>query len=339
MNAENAEIFIEGGQTPQVMTALTDNGDHIVFNSSGELWSRKSGFEADVKPNGLATGGKVTAAASGTNDLIDVASMYVYLAGVKTLVSAATDETITRATPTDTHLISSVTITDAGAIAILAGADGTSFSETRGANGGPPWIPTGSVEIAQVRLSSSIAAAIVADDIYDTVNTHTERYAYPVWEDKIVRVEDRIIGLAGVDFSSALPLIHSDDAGSTTVGKKVFASWYEPDFVKVPISSDFVLPETSHSTSSKQVYQKTLGSTSSSIGQGSFTAIMNDGISDHIIGLKDGTLWFKFKQDELKDPYLLANGKFGMARTYPAGDDISAACTISPTEAGVEVIS
>lgn len=339
MNSANAVVSIEAGQTPQNMTALTDSGDHLTLNSTAELWSRKAGFEADVKPNGLATGGKITPGISGTDDLIDIAAMTVYLAGVKTVIGAAADETCVRATPTDTHAINSVTVTSAGAIAILTGADGTSFSEVRGANGGPPWIPTGSIEIAQVRFSASTAAAVVAGEIFDTPNTHLERSDYPVWENKIVRVADRIIGVAGIDMSSALPLIHSDDAGATTAGKKVYAAWNEPDFVKVPISSDYVPPETTHSTSSKQVYQKTIGSTSESIGQGSFTAILNDGISDHVIGLKNQTLWVKFQQDELKDPYMLANGKLGMARSFPAGDDVTAACTISPTEAGVEVIS
>lgn len=332
MNAENAVVKIEAGQTPTGMTALTDDGDNTSFNSAAVIWSKRSGFAADIKPNGLATGGVISPAASGTAELVDVTALTCYLAGVLTTVSAATDLACTRATPTETHIINSITVTDAGAVAVVVGTGSTSFSETRAAAGGPPLIPVGSIELGQVRFSST-TGAVVASDIYDVINTHTERYDYPIWEVKAVRVEERLIGVAGVDFSSALPLIHTG-----AVPKKVYASYNEPDFVSVPISSDFVPPETSHSTNSAQYYQKTVASVSSSIGQGSFNALLDDGISDHIVGLKNETLWVKFLQDELRDPYMLCNGKLGIARTFPAGDGISAACTISPEEAGVEVI-
>ncbi|MDF1577675.1 MAG: hypothetical protein P1P81_04425 [Desulfobulbales bacterium] len=334
MNSENAEVYYEGGQTPVQMTALTDDGDHISFNSSGSLWSKKSGFEADVKPNGLANGGAVSAAASGTNNLVDVAALTCYLAGVLTSVNAAADSAITRATAPATHKTSSVTITAAGAVAIVAGTDGTAFSETRAAAGGPPLIPVGSIEVAQVRLSSNTAAAIAAAEIFDTIGTHTERWDYPTWEEKEVRTDIRVLGVAGIDFASALPLSHTG-----AVPKAVYASWNEPDFVKVPESVDFVPPETSHSTSSKQIYSKTKASVSSSIGQGSFTALLKDGISDNILGEKNETLWFKFVQDSNKTPYIICNGKLGISRTFPAGDDTQAACTVSPEEAAVEVIS
>jgi hypothetical protein len=332
MNAENAVVKIEAGETPTTMTALTDSGDHLAFNSAAPIWSKKSGFAADVKPNGLATGGAVTPAASGTAEMVDVAALTCYLAGVKTSVAAETDVTCVRATPADTHIVNSITVTAAGAIAVVTGTGGTAFSETRDAAGGPPLIPVGSVEIGQVRFSST-TGVVVAADIYATVNTHVERYDYPIWEVKPVRVENRIIGVAGVDFSDALPLIHTGG-----VPKKVYAAYNEPDFVAVPIATDYTTPETSHSTSSTQYYRKTVGSVSSSIGQGGFTAALDDGISDHIVGLKNETLWFKFLQDELREPYILCNGKLGIARTFPAASGITAACTISPLEAGVEVI-
>lgn len=338
-NSSNAEILVEGGHTLQEMTTLTDSGDHIAFNSTAELWSAESGFEADVKPNGILNGGKCIPAVSGTNNLVDMAETIAYLAGVKTTVAAATDLACVRATPTDTHIINSITITAAGAFAVVTGTAGTSFSATRGAAGGPPWIPSGSVEVRQVRFSSSTAAAVTADEIKSTPNLHTEQWDYPVFTKKLARVEDRVIGLAGVDFSSALPQIHSNDAGTTVTGKAVYASWNEPDLIEIPDTTDFVPPETSFSTNSKQIYKKTKASTSSSIGGGSFTALHHDGTSGFLIALKGKRLWFKYKQDALKDPYILCNGYLGFGRTFSPSDDVSIACTISPEEAALEVIS
>jgi hypothetical protein len=332
-NAANAAIHYESGQTPTNMTALTDTGDHKTFNSAAEVFSRKSGFRANIKPNGLATGGAVTPAASGTNDLVDGAALTCYLAGVLTEVAADTDLACTRGADTDTHIINSITVTDAGAYAVVAGTDGAAFSETRDAEGGPPLIPVGSIEIAQVRLSSIAAAAITAAEIYAIVGTHVERFDYPPFSEASVRVENRIMGFAGVDFATALPLIHTGPAA-----KKVYASYYEPEFIKVPVSADFVPAETTHSTNSKQYYETTKGSVSSSIGQSSFTAVLEDGISDSFLEMKNQTIWFKFFKDKLDDKYVLTNGKLGISRQFPAGDDITAACTVSAEDASVEVI-
>jgi hypothetical protein len=48
-------------------------------------------------------------------------------------------------------------------------------------------------------------------------------------------------------------------------------------------------------------------------------------------------LWFKFYPDRYKSSYLLTQGKLGISRTFPAGDNIQAACTISASAAGTEV--
>ncbi len=100
---------------------------------------------------------------------------------------------------------------------------------------------------------------------------------------------------------------------------------------------NYVPPETAHSVSSKQVYGKALGSNTSSINQGSFTFYGIDNITDTLIALKNAILIYKFFPDENKSPYLLCQGKLGVARTFPAGDNIAAACTVSAEVAAVEV--
>ncbi len=334
--AENAKIQYESGQDLVSSVALTDQGDHKDFRSADPLWSNRSGYEPDVKPNGLATGGAVSAAVSGSNNMVDVAALTCYLAGVLTSVGAGADTAITRPTggsPANTHNKSSITITGAGAIAVAKGTDGTAHSTTRGAAGGPPLIPVDSIEIAQIWLSSASAGVITAAEIKQVVGTHCERYDYPTWQEKRFNVSGGVIGNAGILFASALPLIHTG-----SVAKAVYAQYYEPAFTDVPKSSDFVPPETSHSVTSKQIYSQTLGSSSASLNQGSFTAYLEDGISDGLLGLKNDNLFFKFFQNKLNStPYILAQGKFGISRTFPAGDQITAACTISAEETAVEV--
>jgi hypothetical protein len=335
--ASNAKISYESGQDLVAFVALTDQGDHKDFQSADPLWSNRAGYEPDVKPNGLATGGAVSVAVSGTNDKVDVAALTCYLAGVLTTVGAGANTAIAR--PTASHVKYSITITSAGAISAVKGTESTAFSTTRGAAGGPPLILLDSIEIAQVWLDSATPAVITAAEIKQVVGTHCERYDYPTWTEKRFNVESGIIGNAGIEFASALPLIHSAASPVSAVAKAVYAQYYEPAFTDVPKSDGFVPPETTHSVSSKQIYGMTLGSSSESLNQGSFTAYLEDGISDGLLALKNAELFFKFLQNALNStPYILMQGKLGISRTFPAGDQISAACTISAESAAAEVI-
>ncbi|MBN1613928.1 MAG: hypothetical protein JW950_05630, partial [Deltaproteobacteria bacterium] len=193
--AENAKIQYESGQDLVSFIALTDQGDHQDFRSADQLWSNRAGYQPDVKPNGLATGGVVSVAASGSDDVVDVAALTCYLAGVLTSVEASTDLAIGR--PTASHVKYAITVTSGGALSAVKGVESTSFSTTRGAAGGPPYILPDSIEIAQVWLSSATPAEITADEIKQVVGTHCERYDYPTWTENRFNVESGIIGNAG----------------------------------------------------------------------------------------------------------------------------------------------
>lgn len=322
-NAENAKIQYEGGQNQSPMDALLDSGDAITFESGAELWSRRSGFEPVVRPDGLINGGAISPAAAGSNNTVDVSALNAYVSGQNVVAAAQTGLTCARAS-TDTHIVHSIVVNAAGTVTAVAGSEGTSFSETRGAAGGPPYIPSGSVEIGQVRLSSQTAAPVKSGEIFQVVGVHQERYDFPIYS-----VDYRN---GNVVFNSALPLIHTGDEP-----KGVYASYAEPIFADVPRGSDFVPSETSHSVSSTQIYGTTLGSTSSTLNQATFTAYLNDGITDGLVKLKNEILWFKFYPNKFQGNYILEQGKFGISRTFPAGDEIQASCTISPESAGVEV--
>lgn len=320
--AENAKLQYEAGQNVVAMTLLTDSGDNTTFTSAANLWSGKSGFAPVIRPNGLLTGGAITTHAS--NNTVTVAALTCNLAGVVTSVSAGT--AVATRPATAVSKVNSITVDSTGALANVAGTDGstTAFSETRGAAGGPPLIPVGSIEIGQVRYTSNTAGVVASAEIFQVVGLHLERADFPLWD---VRN-----GSGSVAFLAAHPLIHT---GPTA--KRCYASYATPIFADVALASDFVPPETTHSVSSTQVYGATLGSSASTLGQGSFTAYLTNGVSDALVSLKNATLWFKFFPDRYASPYILTQGKLGISRTFPAADSVQAACTISADTAGTEV--
>jgi len=405
-------VNYEAGQTAVAMAALSDSGDHQIFNSADELWSNRSGYQADVKPNGVLTGLVVSAAASGSNDVVDVSAGTLNLNGVVTSVSAGTDESVARADSTylllsfasggytdcvagdigktvtggvtgDTgeliaynnttrqwvvdqadaedlfddddeaitiatgtgagtlnavgaecsHKILSVTINSGGSIAVVAGTEGTAFSTTRGEIGGPPFIPTTSVEIAQVRYTSNTSAAVDADEIFQVPNTHREMALFPTWVENRVRTESGVMAYAGVEFNSALPLIHTG-----SVPKAVHASYYTPSFAQVAKASDFVRPAESKSVSSSEYYGGARGSTSTSINQGSFKAFV-DTLNDGLLQMEGEDLWFKFLNDRLlTTPYIISQGVLGISEAFDTDGGIEVSATISAETAGVRVL-
>lgn len=330
MSNDNAAIYAEMSQDLTAMVELTDDGDQKKYNSADRLWSKRSGFAADVKPNGVATGLLVTPGAA--NDTVAVSSGTCYLSGVLTEVSADSAVDVTRPSVSDYQQFA-ITITSAGAIAVVEGTEHTAFSDTWDADGGPPLIPTTSILLAVVKYSSQTPASVTASEIKSTANSYREPYSFPTWAERNYEVENGALGYAGVDFDAALLACHTGP-----VAKEVYAEYYTPEFSKLAETTDFVPPETSHSVSSTQIYGKTKGSSSSSLGQGSFTAYLSDGIADALVSMKNNSLFFKFFQDELvTSKYILCQGTLGLGRTFSPESDPQASCTISASDEAVEI--
>lgn len=319
--AENAKLEYEAGQTSVAQTELSTS-DNEVFTSGASLFSNRSGYAPVVRPNGLLTGGAVTAGTA--SDTVDVAASSCNLNGAVTSVSA---DTLTIVRPlTDVAQVFSVVIDSTGAYGIEEGVESgdATFSEVRGAAGGPPYIAVDEIEVAQVRVNTAASAAIDSGEIFAVVGLHTERADFPLF--------NVAFDSGQVEFLAEVPQIHTGD-----VAKKVFASYATPIFGEVTLASDFTPPETTNNVTSTQIYGTTLGSTSSTLGQGSFTAYLNDGVTDALVTLKNENLWFRFFPNKFASSNILAQGKLGISRTFPAGDNIQAACTISASEAAIEV--
>jgi len=334
MSINKALLQIEAGATLVDYVGLTDSGDHTVFTFADNVVSNNDvkGRAPIVRPDGIVTGIDLVAIpASGTSDVIDTQAFSCYVTGTLLSVAADTDVALTRPA-TNVSQINSITVTDAGAIAVVAGTDGstTTFSEVRGAAGGPPLIPTTSIEIGQVRMVSSAAALITADEIFGVPNQHAEYSNFPDYKYNLIGegayTETTSKENAYIEFFSALPLIHTG-----VVPKNVYVKYYTPTFSTLELATAWQPPELSYSTNSIQTLgDGSLATTAESLGQGSFTVTRKSGVEETIVQLKGQNLTYKFFPDRNKTPYQLCQGTLGISRPYAPGARVEIACTVSP---------
>lgn len=328
-----SRIYYESAQQQQPFAAMTPGSGNSVFLLSAKPWSSVAGYEYVVAPYGLMTGGAVTAASA--NNEVDVAALTAMMPGAtgaspatgSLTVAAATGVSITRGAASNTHTVTAITVTSAGAIAAVAGTAGTSFSSTRGAAGGPPFIPVGSIEIAHVSTSSAAAAPVAAGEISQVVGVSQERSAFPVMGNV-----DAIRGK--VEFASSLPPIHTGG-----VPKLVYARVATPVFAEIGPAKDWVPAEASSSVSSDDYYEGPRNSVSSSVGQASFTAVLQDGVTDAILSLDGENLMFRFKPDRDRGPYQITQGIFRKTRSFAVGGEPGMSATISAASATVDFAS
>jgi len=337
--AKYAKLMREAGQTLFDYTAATDAGDHKVFTVSGKtVFSNKSGYELSVRPDGVVTGRNMLSVHA-SNDTVTIAGFTLYLAGALTTISATTD-TLTRPA-TNVARINSITVNSSGAIAVIAGTAGTNatFSETRDAAGGPPYIPVGSVEIGQVRMTTSAAAVVTADEIFQTPGSHIERYNYPNWAVQELGDGEEATTSARTNAYVELEAVVGEAIHTGDTYRKVYVRGYTPLYSEISKSVNFTPAQNSHTVNSTQVYNATVGSTSSSLGQSSFDAMVEDGITDGLSQEEDQILTFKFYPNRNKAPYSLTQGVLGAVTSYPSDDQIKISATVSAEQKTVKFSS
>lgn len=328
--SQNAQIKIEQGQVQVDYAPIINSGDNQYFSFADNVLSGKSGYAPDVRPNGVVTGSLLLSpAASGADNAVDVAAFTAYSKGVLHTVAVTSDLTITRPN-SDVSQIFSITMTDTGSIAIVEGDEGAdvNFSEVRGVAGGPPELLADSLEIGQVRINSSVDVPITMNDVFQVPGQHTELAFFPTYEidnvGKGLAAEMAAETNAHLKMAAILPTSH---VGGTT--KKIWVRYYTPIFVAVSRTLSYTPAETSHSVSSTPFYGGEVGSSSSSLGQGGFTAILTNGITDDLAKNRNQVLTVMFLQDRNQTPYQITQGRIGVARTFPEGDQVQAGVTIS----------
>ena len=320
-DSTDAKILVELGGVLYDYEALTDSGDHLTFQvaTAGRLFSMLAAQKPLIRPDGILTGLEVTPAASGTDDLVDVSAGTAWINGaLVTLAAADVDVAVARATPADTHKISSLTLTSAGAVAVVAGVDHTAFSETRAADGGPPLIPVTSIELAQARLTGT-AAAVLDSEIFAVPNQHRELAAYPVYEVKPMGSAGR----AQVVFSEALPLIHTG-----AIAKKVYARYTNPSFATLTECSEVKLPRDTASQSEDATYDGPRAAVKWGRGTGSVTHLHDGSGTALIMQVKGAQRFLKFYPDKYLTGYWIMLATLGVADEYPVGGNMRASISL-----------
>jgi hypothetical protein len=330
--SEKALIKIETGQTPLAMTAMTDSGDHQVFYLTGvKRWSGKSGYAPIIKPDGITQGLNVIVPdGAGAVNVVENLAFKANAGGVEYTVPAASNVTVTRPA-TNVAKVNSICMTDTGTLEAVAGTDGATatFSETRGAAGGPPLITVGYVELAQVRLITSADAPITAEQIFQSPGVHCERADYPMYQEPNcvgdgLDAENTYQTDAYLKFESALPAIH---VGPTV--KKVFIKVNTPILSELSRTSAFAPAEYSNSSQSEAYYGGAAVSPQKSLGQCSFSALLNTGILDPVLRQRDQNVIVEFYQDRDQSAKVVQQGIFGVKRTFPQGNQIKGEFTMT----------
>lgn len=330
-----SQVEYEAAANQQAFANLSDSGDHIKFTLANKPWSQATGFSIVAGGYGVLTGFAITPAAAGGNNNVDVAAGTLYAPGMtgastttgQISINAATNIACTRGT-TNGYRITAITIDSSGAVTAVPGTESTAFTETRGSAGGPPLIPVGSVELGQVRFTSTTAAVVSASEIYQVVGTHQERSDYPV------PTIDPIAGT--ITFSEALPLIHTG-----TVAKRVSARIATPTFVPLAYARNFVPATNSASTNTETYYQRTRGTASLSLGSASFELSLEDGVTDDFVTkvAASPTMLFKYKPDKNRTAYSVTQGIPSLAITNAPNAHPTATVTIAASQATVNFSS
>lgn len=342
-DASNGRIDYEGSAAGITGELLTDSGDHIVFTAANDMFSAADS-DPECKPNGIITGVNLISPTLLDNE-VSVAAFTAYFAGVEVSVSADSSVTFTRDASLS-HQKFSVICDSVGALTIIEStAHASAWSTTRGAAGGPPSIPLAQIEIGQIWVDSNVDAPVEATEIYESASNGTqERYDYPIFEINSqgdgIEATDVDKENAYVEFASALPMIHgATAAAAATAYKPVYLDYAVPTFIQLQKSVDFVPAGVTTSVTSTQIYGGAIGSSSDSLAACTYTAYVNDGITDNLT-LQDGkNIFHRFYPDRNKTPYILTQGITRFALTYPADAPITAAVTVAAENKSVKFSS
>lgn len=329
--SQRAKIEIELGRALTDFVVMTAGGDLKTFTAAGKLWSGKSGYQPELRPNGIVSGSRVISPHA-SDDTVTVAAFTAYSKGALQSVTA-TSATVSRPATGDFRIVA-ITMASDGSIAKIDGtSSGTGFVATRDANGGPPLIPVESVELAQIRLSSNVAAVIDEGEIYQDIGLHTEYADYPIPE--IHNVGGGMYAASAaqaqshVIFNEALPAIHTG-----AVPKRVYIKYYVPTLTVLPKTVDFVPAEVGVTKSSEAMYEGSgvagaIGAMKAdSVGDVSFTVFAENNITDAMLREKNEMVTVKFYPDANAAPHLISQGLLGVARTFPAGEQNKITATV-----------
>lgn len=328
-------VQMEAARTAYAKTAMTDSGDHTVFTLSGvTIMSGKSGYAPTVYPNGVID--TLTIGSPGTgNNVLNIAAFTAQLAGVEYSVSATTEDLSTQRPATDVAKWVSIQLdSDGSTINVVEGTESTDTSHltTRGTSAGEiPYVVVGDIELCCVLFVSSTDAPLTESQIYQTANTYQDRSNYPVVK-KVSHLgmgRDATVAAkknAYVEFNAAL-----EDKYTGDIPKGVYITANSvTTFSDVSNTYDFVPNTESFGQGSQSTYDGlTSFETDPTLNQGSFSAVVVDGITDPVSQSTGQIETFRFYPDEDNASYFVQQSKVGQTPSYPTSGAKTIAVTLT----------
>jgi len=322
---EDAKLQVEQGFVFWDFEKGTNSGDQKKYTFSGtlKLFSLKKGQAPVVRPDGARSGFAITPGISGSNNKIDVAAGAAFVGGVDLAVNASADLSVTRTPAGGVNQITSIIVDNAGVISAVAGTEGTGFVATRGAAGGPPYIPVDKIELGQVKLTSNTDAPVLASEIDQNV---MERYDIP----SFVTVPEE----AAIRMLTALDKRHTAD-----VTKGIWAKHYEPVFNDIPEASNWKPVDQKADSKSGRTYDGVFSIGSKGLGEGSFEVMLKGENGEILSSVVNDTRWFRFYPDKFRTDHHLVCGDLTYDREYPPDNVMKASCKINGVVATIEKAS
>lgn len=316
-NNENMKIEVEIKRTKVSMVILTQSSSAQEYTSGAKYWSNQGTFAPDIKVNGVLSGFEMTP--STTADTVDIAAGESNLNGVQTTKSSGS-LAITRPI-TNPFKISSVTLTSANVFAEVEGSEDVSaFSTVRGATGGPPLIPTDSIELGQVFMDSTGSAVFVASELSQVVNDTQEVATFPNFT---------------IDFENGLinvPLGY-EKIHTGSIARAVYAEYHTAGFLELERVSNVVLPNNSRAVASDATNSGPIGNVTSSVNAGSLTIIGTDGVTEPAILINDQNVWVRVFPDKNMLPHTDVQAFWNAVPTFDAAANLNLAVTLTAEKA------
>ena len=211
----NFLLKVEDGFVAKACEAAADSGNHQLFSSTGTRFSLCEKDENGVDrrpvitPNGVLNGCFVSPAASGQANAFDLSAGTLLIGGAPVNIAASANNALTRPATGLCRAVS-ITLSTLGVPAVVAGLDGAVFSATRGAAGGPPWIPVGGIELATAALTATAGPLAENDIVFAPEYSHAPEYTLLPYT-------------ASVHFAAPLAAIHTGG-----LPRAVYVKWSEP---------------------------------------------------------------------------------------------------------------
>jgi len=327
-------VQMEIGATYYPMTALTpvtspSSEVGKKFETLATFLSAQESYQPSVRLDGVISG--LTLSPGADYNTVDFTAGQIYLKGELISVNAGGVDGLERPTATGTVVVYALSVNASGVVNKTKGIQGASTA-TRGAAGGPPFIPVDEVLIGYVTMTyyggtASGASVVAASEVNSESKERANIPSYETMHHDGAGNDPTNVGC--VRFFTALPLIHAATAaGPGTNRRNVYASYYDAEFEQVSDSKDFNWDEDITTVKSKAYLDS---SEESSLGTPSWSgggSVYWDKVDDILSMVKNTKRWVRMYPDKDETAYVAGRAVVKVSRTMPVEDNMMATITL-----------